>query len=571
MNDPRQQEGAIGATLAFAVGDALGWPLEIRGNRVGGMKDLKPELTLRPWIRREGGRHAPHEEQMPAGVYSDDTQLMVAVARSLHRREWWEHLTRVELPWWAHYELGGGGATRRAAQAWAKGEAPWEPAGAKGYWEAGGNGAAMRVLAHCVVEGEPFSKVRTRVLCDGAATHGDPAALVGAQAYAYALWTTLRRRQPLGWGELLDEVSGSVDEWARLDPEAVPLDWARWLPDNYSERWARTVDELTERLTYARKQLAHGALAVDDSVLRELGCFSRQSGAGTVTAAGALYLASRHAAEPVQGLLRAAFARGADTDTLAAMTGALLGAVHGPGWLGNAASRVMDSELLRRTAEHFGRNQEESEPRHSPSAQRMVEEKLARAMPGVQAHLPFYGDVSVTEVRDLDNRLSRIRSWWMVNAEGQTFRVKRISRANSAPWAPLTAPTGSDGMPEWPSGHVRAGLVIRVADVAQTRDFYETVLGLPVTRQTKFAIVLAGWLALEAASDTQADAQARFPLGDHLGFAVALYADEDRFSDLCERLKHSNVRFTLEETDRGPLVCTADPDGIPVEIRLARS
>src|SRR6201999_1760168 len=113
-------------------------------------------------------------EPMPAGVYSDDTQLTLAVARSLQRADWWQHLTTVELPWWSHYELGGGGATKRAAHAWSKHINPWSPAGADNYWTAGGNGVAMRVLAHCVRPDETFAQVRRRVLADGAATHGDP-------------------------------------------------------------------------------------------------------------------------------------------------------------------------------------------------------------------------------------------------------------------------------------------------------------------------------------------------------------------------------------------------------------
>lgn len=95
----RRHEAAQGAMLAFAVGDALGWPLEARGNRVGGTRDLAPELRLRAWVRREGGRFAPHEEHLPRGTYSDDTQLALAVARSLtFDQHWWAYFTEVELP-----------------------------------------------------------------------------------------------------------------------------------------------------------------------------------------------------------------------------------------------------------------------------------------------------------------------------------------------------------------------------------------------------------------------------------------------------------------------------------------
>src|SRR4029077_11590098 len=239
MTRERQQGEIIGATVAFAAGDAPGWPVEPRGNRVGGTRELRPEPVFRAWTRREGGRYAPHEEQMPPGVYSDDTQLTLAVARSLRHPDWWEHFTRVELPWWPHYELGGGGALRRAAQAWAKRKVPWGADGASGYWTAGGNGAAMGVLPPCTPQ-LPFATIRQEVLANGAATHGDPIALVGAQLYAYALWMMFQRVEPLGWGQLLDEALESTDDWAQLDPTGVPGDWADHLPGDYVERWART-------------------------------------------------------------------------------------------------------------------------------------------------------------------------------------------------------------------------------------------------------------------------------------------------------------------------------------------
>lgn len=548
----------VGSLLAFAVGDALGWPVEGRGNRVGGTKDLKPELTFHEWRRREGGGYAPREEIIPAGSYSDDTQLMLAVARSVGRSNWWEHLTRTELPWWTQYQLGGGGATRRATQAWAKGKAPWKSADPQRYWQAGGNGAAMRILAHAI--GPDFAPVRDRVLADGAATHGHPIALAPSQAYAYALWLTLRRREPLGWGQLLDEVLAGVDLWAQFNPDAVPEDWSRHLPDDYSEQWSRTVDDLIERFRLARNQLAHGALAVDDRVLDKLGAYSKESGAGTVTVSATLYLASRHAADPRQGLLRAAFARRADTDTLAAMTGALLGAVHGPDWLGPAADKVMDAKLLQRTAETLSHPDERGSEPYGRDAVRRVETELARARPGARTHLPFYGDVEVTSVRDLDNRASRIRSWWMSNVDGQTFRVTRTSKAKRSPWIQLeTAPPPSEQRDE---PRLRSGLVVSVQDLKRSREFYESLLGMAVSRTTRTALVLNGWLALEPAMN----GPARIPAYDAPA-TVTLYAEPETVAATRDRLEKAGVRLTVTQTERGPVVRTHDPDGVAVEIR----
>lgn len=100
-------ERARGAFVAAAVGDALGWPMEDRGNRVGGTAKVKPMPRMVPWVRREGGRYAPHEQPIPAGGYSDDTQLLLAVARSrLRGDDWYRHLVEAELPVWLLYERG---------------------------------------------------------------------------------------------------------------------------------------------------------------------------------------------------------------------------------------------------------------------------------------------------------------------------------------------------------------------------------------------------------------------------------------------------------------------------------
>lgn len=573
----RLTEAARGSMLAFAVGDSLGWPLETRGNRVGGTRNLRPDLALHEWTRREGGRHAPHEETMPAGVYSDDTQLTLAVARAQRYESWWEYLTEVELPWWGQYELGGGGATKRAVQSWAKQTPPWHPKGAKGYWTAGGNGAAMRVLPHCVRTNERYEEVRRRVLADGAATHGDPVALVGAQLYAYALLMNIQRRFPVGWGQLLDESLEGVSAWGSLEPEAVPHGWERHVSDDYFERWGRTVQDTHDLLSRARNEMAHGALTVDDQVLRDLGCFSASGGAGTVTAVAALYLASRYASKPEHGLLRAAFARGADTDTLAAMTGALLGAVHGHHWLGRAASDVMDAELLSHALVDAPAIDAFAPVRYERTAQRHVEAWLAEARPGARTELPFYGKVEVNAVNDLDNRTSWIRSWWFRNEAGQTFRVKRVSRAQSQPWIPLDssnavatshAATERDGATEHPNGRIRSGLVVRVSDIDRARAFYETLIGLPVSRETKSSIVLGGWLALERAPLSGDSLQTKMPLGATLSFAVTLFAPQRQFAAVERRLMNARVDFKITDAERGRTLRTTDPDGTPVEIRL---
>ena len=238
---------------------------------------------------------------------------------------------RVELPRWTIYERGGGGATKRAAQAWLAGSPPWQSRKTdvvRRYFDAGGNGVAMRVLPHALFlaeQDDPAVLVHD-VVRDGAATHGHPRALVGATACGYAAWSLVRRNRTLEFGELLDLLIDEHGGWGAFpDMERGAGAWFaaanRVFDQPYERLWERTVGEMRQLLEQARNGIRAGALADDRAVLDDLGCFGRSKGAGTVTAAAAAYLAARHAAQPAQGVLRAAFERGADTDTLAAMTG----------------------------------------------------------------------------------------------------------------------------------------------------------------------------------------------------------------------------------------------------------
>ena len=83
------------------------------------------------------------------------------------------------------------------------------------YFEAGGNGVAMRVLPHAVFYAghDDPSQLVSDVFLDGIATHGHPRALVGAIAYAYAAWWYLRFQGTIAFGEVIDVLIKEVDRW----------------------------------------------------------------------------------------------------------------------------------------------------------------------------------------------------------------------------------------------------------------------------------------------------------------------------------------------------------------------
>ncbi len=443
---------AEGAFLALAAGDALGWPQEIRRNVRSSARGTSPRIEFQTWTRRSGGRYRPYEETIRAGEYSDDTQLTLAVARSRtnHGADWWKAFMRVELPRWTIYERGGGGATKRAAQAWLAGSPPWQSGKAdavRRYFDAGGNGVAMRVLPHALFlagRDDPATLVHD-VVRDGAATHGHPRALVGATACAYAAWSLARRNRTLGFGELLDLLIDEHGGWGTFPGmerggEAWFAAAGRVLDEPYERLWERTVDEMRQLLEQARNGIRAGALADDRAVLDDLGCFGRFKGAGTVTAAAA-YLAARHAAQPAQGVLRTAFEEGADTDTLAAVTGGLLGCLAGDEWLPAPWRDVQDAAYIRRLAGQVARGPAgaEQRPVEAPATPPAVLAELARN----GDHEVALGESTRVQATALPapkplSKSTTVRAWRLRTREGQTMYVTTVEELRRTPGYPRT-------------------------------------------------------------------------------------------------------------------------------------
>jgi ADP-ribosylglycohydrolase len=114
-----------------------------------------------PWRRRIGGKFGV-EIDLPAGVYSDDTQLRLATARAIRGSGRFdvEAFSKIELPVFLAYELGAGRGTRSAAAELGKRSVRWSnnlfDRNGADYVAGGGNGAAMRTHSSArLVEFQP--------------------------------------------------------------------------------------------------------------------------------------------------------------------------------------------------------------------------------------------------------------------------------------------------------------------------------------------------------------------------------------------------------------------------------
>ena len=342
---PSIAEKCTGAMLASAIGDALGWPNEPGASNT--KKNTKVYNRFIEWTRRSGGRYWPHYEKILPGEYSDDTQMILAVARSIIAGNWESTLAFKEIPFWLKYERGGGSALKEAARLLKKNVLPWESKGNSKYFTAGGNGAAMRILPHVIHE-RSVNMLIIDVIKDSLYTHGHPRAILGASCYAYALYYLKNKETVLEYGELARTVIDGVKDWSTLD--ILPMQWLtlaeKYSGFDYLQVWSDTVSDMVEKLEYISGSLNKGLLVNDEDVLKYLECFDKSNGAGDVAILSSLYLASKYANNPTLGIKIAANLPNADTDTIASMTGGLLGMLYGTTWIPVEWKLIQDYNCL---------------------------------------------------------------------------------------------------------------------------------------------------------------------------------------------------------------------------------
>lgn len=352
---PTQIDKCKGAMLATAIGDALGWPNEPRSkNRA---KNPKISDYFVEWTRSCSNPRY-HDERILPGEYSDDTQMTLSVARSIIAGDWERFLAEKELPFWLRYQRGGGGALLKAARSISEKKVLlWQSNYTRDYFNAGGNGATMRILPHVIASAKKpdIQNLMLDVIKDTLITHGHPRAFLGATCYAYALEYLLRKDTILEYGELVSAVIDGQNTWGAIpNPEqfGIWLDIAnRYCGFDYTSEWNAVLSNMVEQLKFIQTSLKKGLMLDDGAVLKQLECFSESNGAGDVAALASIYLASRYANNPVLGIKVPAFSFGADTDTIASITGGLLGMLSGTSWIPTEWTAVQDYNCLVQMSE----------------------------------------------------------------------------------------------------------------------------------------------------------------------------------------------------------------------------
>jgi poly(ADP-ribose) glycohydrolase ARH3 len=259
--DDQRADSARGALLGTFVGDALGMPYEGAHPRA-----IPAELEM-------------VDARLGRGTYTDDTQMMIALAESLLRCDVVdpEDLARAFR---SHYEpaRGYGAGTTRVLELWEQGDSVEEAArrlfGGQGSL---GNGAAMRVAPVAVRFADDAVLLATQASRSARVTHAHPVGVDGAVVQAVAVAAALDEDDPL--------------------PAAIAA--------------ART-PELRDALMDLRDSAAI-------------------AGPATSSAAGSVPLAVAMAARAAtfEEAVTRAISAGGDTDTAGAMAGAIAGARFG--------------------------------------------------------------------------------------------------------------------------------------------------------------------------------------------------------------------------------------------------
>ncbi|MFN2466554.1 MAG: ADP-ribosylglycohydrolase family protein [Gaiellaceae bacterium] len=264
------EERARGALIGTFVGDALGMPFEGAPH-----SDVPAEVEM---LAARRGR----------GTYTDDTQMMIALAESLIElgRVEEEHLARA---FQQAYDPGRGygGGTRRVLQLWADGT-PVADAAQRIFDGQGsrGNGAAMRIAPVAVRFRADPSRLRAEAARSARVTHAHPVGVDGAVVQAAAIGAALRDE------DILDVARGAAR----------------------TEEMAEGLRDVGELLAKTREPATVQARLGSSADARESVC-------------AALYAVLAHAA--LEDALRFAVRLGGDTDTVAAMAGAIAGARRG--------------------------------------------------------------------------------------------------------------------------------------------------------------------------------------------------------------------------------------------------
>ncbi|PZR11257.1 MAG: hypothetical protein DI539_20830 [Flavobacterium psychrophilum] len=357
-----------GSIKLSAIGDALGWITEFEKTPNSLREKYETERIERfySWKKNVGGRFLGFVDTIAEGSYSDDTQLLLSVARSIKSdgRVDNEYFAKSELVNWLDYARGGGRTVKTAANKVARKSVTWYSnfynfkvnGELQDYKDSGANGAAMRVLPIALANLGNIEKIKEEIFCNSIVTHGHPRAILGAMLYGYALnQIIVYRPEDFQWENYLTQIGSElpnklslsfvnrteIQEWLKL--------WNKSKVNSFEKVYEETLIEIQSYLRTIYQSIRHGQSTIE--TLRKIGCLdSSTKGSGTATVVAGIFFAAKFHEAPAKGIIESVNALGTDTDSIASFTGGLLGALHGSSVVPDRWRHVQDADYLEQIA-----------------------------------------------------------------------------------------------------------------------------------------------------------------------------------------------------------------------------
>jgi ADP-ribosylglycohydrolase len=355
--------------LLSAIGDSLGWITEFEKSKESiNTKYGNNEITsFQDWEKYVGGRFNGYLDKIKKGAYSDDTQLLLAVARAINENGRVDNVyfSKIELANWLSYARGAGRTIKNAARKISRKSADWNnnffvfSAGKTkiDYRESGANGAAMRILPITLANRGKPDIIKEEIFSNSIITHGHPRAIVGAILYGFAVDKMLQQNlQDFSFKEYLTDLGSKIQEQFNTSflSNSKYTNWIhKWNSESsldFLTLYDETVNEVLEALRSIYLNIKNNSNNTD--ALSEFGCFDpKTKGSGVATVIAGIYLAVKYYNNPKEVIIKSINAIGSDTDSIAAFAGGLCGALYEVNCVPSEWNHVQDEIYLLNVAE----------------------------------------------------------------------------------------------------------------------------------------------------------------------------------------------------------------------------
>ncbi len=286
-----------GMLLGLAIGDALGNTTE----------SMNPEERSAVYDEIRDYRPNRHVEGRRVGLPSDDTQMAFWTLRRLNEDGGLVPV-RVAREFCSHRILGIGRSVLDFTRRFKSGSMNWVVAASR----SAGNGALMRIAPVLVPHlSAPSPALRADAAIAATITHHDTASTAGCVAFVMLLWELLScdaAPEPAWWVDTFTDGLRPLELDTTYRPRKPDLEW--------TGRLSAFIDG------FVRPALAEGIDARAASDRWHSGAYLLE------TVPSALFILARYGHDPEEAIVRAVNDT-RDNDTVAAIVGAAVGALHG--------------------------------------------------------------------------------------------------------------------------------------------------------------------------------------------------------------------------------------------------